>query len=268
MLGLWQDLDLNCEEEWECTGDSVRFKKKVENKRVFEFLAGLNCELDDVRSRDLSSGKTIGSAKEREVLYYFDETDVHGQCPPTVCNSASRPKDRELLVKGENLILSSFPVSSIPGNLPVTVFHSGHLPHLPKLSEERLEEISNFPKAPEPENSPRAGHAHFYGRQLNLTRRRVRAHEAFSGDAPPPLASPDADQPPYIPSSPIRALHVPLLGIFVSVGPPNSLSSEAPATFSPPQSLHVPWEVFFYLFGGTTPRSKAVSLFRWCHAAT
>ena len=48
--------------------------------------------------QDLSSGKTIGSAKEREVLYYFDETDVHGQCPPTVCNSASRPKDRELLL--------------------------------------------------------------------------------------------------------------------------------------------------------------------------
>ncbi|RVW42182.1 Retrovirus-related Pol polyprotein from transposon RE1 [Vitis vinifera] len=100
MLGLWQDLDLSCEEEWECTGDSVRFKKKMENERVFEFLAGLNHELDDVRSRvlnrrplpsirevfsevrreeirrrDLSSGKTIGSAKEREGLYYFDETD-------------------------------------------------------------------------------------------------------------------------------------------------------------------------------------------------
>ncbi|KAJ9673002.1 hypothetical protein PVL29_026326 [Vitis rotundifolia] len=54
MLGLWQDLDLSCEEEWECMGDSVRFKKKMENERVFEFLAGLNRELDDVRSRVLS----------------------------------------------------------------------------------------------------------------------------------------------------------------------------------------------------------------------
>ncbi|RVX09169.1 hypothetical protein CK203_013737 [Vitis vinifera] len=54
MLGLWQELDLSCEEEWECTGDSVRFKKKMENERVFEFLAGLNRELDDVRSRVLS----------------------------------------------------------------------------------------------------------------------------------------------------------------------------------------------------------------------
>ena len=122
-------------------------------------------------------------------------------------------------------------------------------------------------KAPEPKAHPRVGHAQFSGWRLHLTRRRMRAREAFSGDTPLPPASPDADQPPYIPDSPIRALHVPLLGIFVSIGPPNSLFGETPATFSPPQSLHVPWEVFFYLPGGTTPRSEAVSLFRWCHAA-
>ena len=51
MLGLWQELDLSCKEEWECTGDGVRLKKKMENERVFEFLVGLNRELDDVRSR-------------------------------------------------------------------------------------------------------------------------------------------------------------------------------------------------------------------------
>ena len=54
MLGLWQDLDLNCEEEWEFMGDSVCFKKKMENERVFKFLAGLNRELDNVRHRVLS----------------------------------------------------------------------------------------------------------------------------------------------------------------------------------------------------------------------
>ena len=48
--------------------------------------------------QDLSSGKTNGSAKEREGLYYFNETDVRGQCPPNVCNFASRPKDSELLL--------------------------------------------------------------------------------------------------------------------------------------------------------------------------
>ena len=54
MLGLWQDLDLSCEEEWECTGDNEYFKKKMENERVFEFLARLNRELDDIKSRVLS----------------------------------------------------------------------------------------------------------------------------------------------------------------------------------------------------------------------
>ncbi|KAJ9675451.1 hypothetical protein PVL29_024395 [Vitis rotundifolia] len=48
--------------------------------------------------QDLSSEKTIGSAKEHEGLYYFDETDVLEQCSPTVCNSASYPKDNELLL--------------------------------------------------------------------------------------------------------------------------------------------------------------------------
>ncbi|RVW47784.1 hypothetical protein CK203_091742 [Vitis vinifera] len=199
-----------------------------------------------------------------------------------------------------------FPVSSTPGNLPVTVFHSGHLPHLPILSgqSDRRQTTAGelfrrifpanfsgdvffdtdhtkrsawrrsptFVKAPEPKSHPRAGHAQFSGRRLNLTRRRVRAREAFSGDAPPPPASPDADQPSYILGSPIRALHVPLLGISVSVGPPNSLSGEAPTIFSPPQSLHVPWEVsstFLVVprrrdlrpspfFGGATPQSEAV----------
>ena len=36
--------------------------------------------------------------------------------------------------KEENLIISSFPVSSILGNFPVIVFHFGHLSHLPNLS--------------------------------------------------------------------------------------------------------------------------------------
>ena len=193
-------------------------------------------------------------------------------------------------------------MSSTPGNLPVTVFHSGHLPHLPILSghsdrrqklltagefsgefsgelsgdvffrhrpyqKERLEEIYNFCEGTGTKRaSTRRPRATFRPAAASHAPARE-AREAFSGDAPPPPASPDADQPPYLPGSPIRALHVPLLGIFVSVGPPNSLSGEAPTTFSPLQSLHVPWEVFFYLSGGTTPRSEAVSLFRWCHAA-
>ncbi|RVW47082.1 hypothetical protein CK203_107458 [Vitis vinifera] len=48
--------------------------------------------------KDLSLGKTIVSAKEREGLYYFDEANVSGQCPPTACTSASSPRESELLL--------------------------------------------------------------------------------------------------------------------------------------------------------------------------
>lgn len=49
MMSLWQELDLSVEEEWDCAGDSVRYKKCLENERVHEILAGLIRELDDFR---------------------------------------------------------------------------------------------------------------------------------------------------------------------------------------------------------------------------
>lgn len=53
MVALWQELDLSTEEDWDCPGDCVRYRKKLENERVFEFLAGLHRNLDDVRGRVL-----------------------------------------------------------------------------------------------------------------------------------------------------------------------------------------------------------------------
>lgn len=50
MVSLWQELDLSLEEEWDCPSDCEWYKKKVENERVFEFLIGLNQELDDVEA--------------------------------------------------------------------------------------------------------------------------------------------------------------------------------------------------------------------------
>ena len=41
-VALWQEQDLSSEEEWRCVEDSALFKKRLENKRVFEFLASLN----------------------------------------------------------------------------------------------------------------------------------------------------------------------------------------------------------------------------------
>ena len=54
MVSLWQELEQCYNDEWECTGDSVKAMKKEESDRVYLFLAGLNKEFDEVRSRILS----------------------------------------------------------------------------------------------------------------------------------------------------------------------------------------------------------------------
>lgn len=56
-------LDLSYEEVWECPGDYIKYKKRLENERVFEFLAGLNRSLDDVRGRILGR-KPLPSIRE------------------------------------------------------------------------------------------------------------------------------------------------------------------------------------------------------------
>ncbi|XP_022896372.1 uncharacterized protein LOC111410334 isoform X1 [Olea europaea var. sylvestris] len=48
--------------------------------------------------QDLSSGKTIGSAKECEGFYYFDEAKVSKRRQFASCDSAFIPKDSELLL--------------------------------------------------------------------------------------------------------------------------------------------------------------------------
>ncbi|KZV22300.1 hypothetical protein F511_17902 [Dorcoceras hygrometricum] len=48
---LWQELDLFLEESRMCAECSGHMRRTIERERVFDFLAGLNRELDDVRGR-------------------------------------------------------------------------------------------------------------------------------------------------------------------------------------------------------------------------
>ncbi|RVW87593.1 hypothetical protein CK203_041151 [Vitis vinifera] len=156
---------------------------------------------------------------------------------------------------------------NFPANFPATSFSDTD--HTRRSAWRRS---PTFVKAPEPKSHPRAGHAQFSGRRLNLTRRRVRACEAFSGDAPPPPASPDADQPPYILGSPIRALHVTSFGDFCLHRPSTVFSAKLWLFFFstpiPCTCLGKCSSTFLVVprrdlrpspfFGGATPQSEAV----------
>lgn len=59
----WQELDLCYDEEGDCIKDSVRYMKKMKNDKVYMFLAGLNKNLDEIRSRILGR-KPLPSLRE------------------------------------------------------------------------------------------------------------------------------------------------------------------------------------------------------------
>ncbi|KAH9677444.1 retrotran gag 3 domain-containing protein [Citrus sinensis] len=63
LKNLWQELALFNECEWRCIDDGARYKKLVDKNRIYDFLAGLNKELDDVRGRILGT-KPLPSIRE------------------------------------------------------------------------------------------------------------------------------------------------------------------------------------------------------------
>lgn len=88
-------MDLSFEEKWESMNDSIRYKRKLESKKIVEFLAWLNWELDNVRNRVLSwrplllTGKVFVEMhhKERsgimfkETLKSFEGSTLLSHCP-------------------------------------------------------------------------------------------------------------------------------------------------------------------------------------------
>ncbi|KAK3017341.1 hypothetical protein RJ639_007522 [Escallonia herrerae] len=63
IVSLWQELDQCYNDEWVCPSDCVKIMKKEECDRVYLFLAGLNRDFDEVRSRILGK-KPLPSLRE------------------------------------------------------------------------------------------------------------------------------------------------------------------------------------------------------------
>ena len=65
--GLWQELDYYQDFQADCTGDAVKFQKLLAKERVYDFLAGLNNEFDQIRVHVL--GKTPFPSLEEAYSY-------------------------------------------------------------------------------------------------------------------------------------------------------------------------------------------------------
>ena len=190
-----------------------------------------------------------------------------------------------------------FSVSSTPGNLPVTVFLSGHLPHLPILSgqlDRRKKTLTVgkifrptfpanfrrriFPTPTIPEGAP-GGDLQLLWRHQHQKSSHAPATRNFPaggwisragawGHVRPFPATRLILQPRLTPTSIPTSLVLPsepCTYLFWGFLSPSALQIVFPAKlrllFLHPNREHVPWEVFFYLSGGTTPQSEVVSFF-------
>ena len=50
---IWHELDLYYESQWHCSEDAIKYKRMLDKEHIFDFLYGLNKELDEVRGRIL-----------------------------------------------------------------------------------------------------------------------------------------------------------------------------------------------------------------------
>jgi len=105
-------MDLFYDISWECTRDGVKYSKTIKKERVFDFLHGLNSDLDEVRGRLLET-KPFPSIKEafakvrrkesRKKVMLSAQTEVSNQNgsafvaskPRTAPTRGDPPKDKQ-----------------------------------------------------------------------------------------------------------------------------------------------------------------------------
>ena len=70
---LWQELDFFNTCQWHDPEDAMMYRKMIEKERVYDFLGGLNQDLDEVRGR-LTGMKPLLSIEEAFATVPHEET--------------------------------------------------------------------------------------------------------------------------------------------------------------------------------------------------
>ncbi|GAA0169445.1 hypothetical protein LIER_23933 [Lithospermum erythrorhizon] len=89
LKNLWQELDLYLEHDQICSACNIKFVRKKKKDRVFEFLQGLNNELDETRGRILAT-KPFPSTDEAFAEVRREESRQRVMLTPT------KPKGTEI----------------------------------------------------------------------------------------------------------------------------------------------------------------------------
>lgn len=103
---LWQEIDLFYVPDWKCKDDASFYQKMLDRERLFDFLHGLNRELDEVRGRILGKSP-LPSVREAFAEVRREESRKRVMMGPTttaeIDNSAlSVRKHSALAVRGPN----------------------------------------------------------------------------------------------------------------------------------------------------------------------
>ena len=103
---LWKEIDMFNDCVLSSAQDGERYKKMVDKERIFDFLVGLNKELDEVWGRPLGTNP-MPSIDEIFAEVRREECREHvmlgGQKPlPTSDNSAQAVRDSNLANKGDS----------------------------------------------------------------------------------------------------------------------------------------------------------------------
>ncbi|KAK3000202.1 hypothetical protein RJ639_023485 [Escallonia herrerae] len=96
IVSLWQELDQCYNDEWDCLSDSVKVMNKEECDRVYPFLAGLNRDFDEVRSRILEKNLCPPFVKPFLKLGGRKQTEGYVNQPePKTCSRCGNEYDND-----------------------------------------------------------------------------------------------------------------------------------------------------------------------------
>ncbi|KAK6927393.1 Retrotransposon Copia-like, N-terminal [Dillenia turbinata] len=94
LSGLWQELDYYQDFQAVCPEDATKFQKLVEKERIYDFLAGLNMEYDQIRVQVLEKAGLVSKTTCEQMKTGDSSISNKDQLKCDYCGKPGHTKDR------------------------------------------------------------------------------------------------------------------------------------------------------------------------------